>query len=206
MAIQEVNDGWLYLDRGTMIWQKNATAAQGVFQQIHWVALARMQATLRLAPYEGRIADVGCGHGIVAANMAWKKPRTEVIAIDPDERKLEVGRQLVAEHQLPNCTFKKGTLEAPDIEPGTCTGVICTEVLDHIPEVKPELKEKVDKLLELLKPGGRLILSIFDTEGADDAGLAPPVSLTLKDFDFLKSKVVDRNCPRWWYLFFIDKR
>ncbi|MCW8131681.1 MAG: class I SAM-dependent methyltransferase [Planctomycetota bacterium] len=206
MAIQEVKDGWIYLDRGTMIWQKNATAAQGVFQPIHWVALGRMQATLRLAPYEGRIADIGCGHGIVAVNMAWKKPRTEVIGVDPDEGRLEVGRQLLNEHGLPNCTFKRGTIEASGIEPGTCTGVVCTEVLDHIPDIKPVLKQKVDALMELLKPGGRLILSIFDTEGASEAGMAPPIALTLADFDFLKSKVIDRNCPRWWYLFYVDKR
>lgn len=206
MAIQEVKDGWIYLDRGTMIWQKNATAAQGVFQPIHWVALGRMQATLRLAPYEGRIADIGCGHGVVTVNLAWKKPRTEVIGVDPDEGRLEVGRQLLNEHGLPNCTFKRGTLDDSGIEPGTCTGVVCTEVLDHIPDIKPVLKQKVDTLMALLKPGGRLILSIFDTEGASEAGMAPPIALNLADFDFLKSKVIDRNCPRWWYLFYIDKR
>lgn len=206
MAIQEIKDGWLYLDRGTMIWQKNATAAQGVFQPIHWVALSRMQATLRLAPYDGRIADIGCGHGVVTVNLAWKKPRTEVIGVDPEEQRLEVGRQILNEHGLPNCKFQKGTLDESGIEPGTCTGVLCTEVLDHIPDVKPLLKQKVDRLMELLKPGGRLILSIFDHEGSTDAGLAPPTVLTLADFDFLKTKVIDRNCPRWWYLFYVDKR
>ena len=206
MAIQEVRDGWIYLDRGTMLWQKNASAAQGVFQPIHWVALGRMQAELRLAPYEGRIADIGCGHGIVAVNLAWKKPRTEVVGIDPDDGKLEIGRQLLSEHRLPNCKFQPGSLEAPGLEPGSCTGVLCTEVLDHLPEVKPVLKEKVEKLLELLRPGGRLILSIFDHEASQDAAILPPAQLTMQDFDFLPNKVVDRNCPRWWNLFYVDKK
>jgi len=206
MAVQEVRDGWLYLERSTMLWQKNAAAAQGVFQPIHWVALGRMQAELRLAPYEGRIADIGCGHGIITVNLAWKKPRTEVIGIDPDAGKLETGQQLLNEHRLPNCKFQPGSIEEPGLEPGSCTGVLCTEVLDHIADVKPVLEQKVELLMRLLRPGGRLILSFFDAEGAQDAATLPPAQLSLRDFDFLENKVVERNCPRWWYLFHVDKR
>jgi len=38
--------------------------------------------------------------------------------------------------------------------------VICTETLDHIPGIKPRLEEAVGKLMNLLLPGGRLLLSI----------------------------------------------
>jgi len=27
----------------------------------------------------------------------------------------------------------------------------------------------------------------------------------MKDFDFLTTRQVDRNCPRWWHLFYVDK-
>ena len=206
MAIQEVKDGWIYLDRQTTIWRGNVSAAQGVFQPIHWVALNRMQAELRLAPYEGRIADVGCGHGIVTLNLAWKKPRTEVIGVDPDEARMATGKLLLEEHGLRNCFFRKGTVDEPGIEPGSCTGVICTETLDHIQDVKPVLKEKVEKLLALLKPGGRLILSILDEQGSGETGIVRPSPLTMADFEFLPQKVIDRNCPRWWCLFYVDKK
>lgn len=206
MSIQEVRNAWIYLDSNTQIWRGGVSAAQGVYQRIHWVALARMQAELRLAPYEGRIADMGCGHGIVTINLAWKKPRTEVIGIDPDENRLAIGRQLLSEHQLRNCSFQTGTIEEPGIDPGSCSGVICTEVLDHLPDVKAVLKEKVEKLLALLAPGGRLILSVLDSENASDASVKPPSPLAISDFDFLTTKVADRNCPRWWHLFYVDKK
>ncbi|MCZ7649312.1 MAG: class I SAM-dependent methyltransferase [Planctomycetota bacterium] len=206
MSLQEVQNAWIYLDRNTMIWRGPIQAAQGVFQPIHWVAQTRMQAELRLAPNEGRIADVGCGYGIVTVNLAWKKPRTEVIGIDPDDKRLEVGRQLLQEHRLKNCTFRTGTLEETGIEPGSCTGVICTELLDHLPEGKAKLQERIGKLMDLLQPGGRLLVSFLDPEGFEYMGVKPPSPLTMSDFDWLKEKVVERNCPRWWYMFYLDKR
>jgi 2-polyprenyl-3-methyl-5-hydroxy-6-metoxy-1,4-benzoquinol methylase len=206
MAIQEVKDSWIYLDRNTGVWRGEVHAAQGVFQPIHWVAMHRMQCTLRLAPHEGRIADIGCSYGILTLNMAWKKPRAEVIGIDPDESRLAVGKQLVSEHHLTNCSFQKGTVEEPGIPPASCSGIICTETLDHIKDIKPHLKETVDKLMDLLLPGGRLILSILSVESMSrETAPLPPSPLTLRDFDFLSHKQVDRNCPQWWHMFYVDK-
>jgi 2-polyprenyl-3-methyl-5-hydroxy-6-metoxy-1,4-benzoquinol methylase len=207
MAIQEVKDSWIYLDRNTGVWHRgDLQGAQGVFQPIHWVAMHRMHCMLRLAPHEGRIADIGCSYGILTLNLAWKIPRAEIIGIDPDEHRLEVGKQLLGEHRLANCTFQKGTVEAPGIPEGSCSGVICTETLDHIPDIKPRLKESVDKLLALLMPGGRLILSVLAIESMSrETTPLPPSPLTLRDFDFLPKKQVDRNCPHWWHLFYVDK-
>jgi 2-polyprenyl-3-methyl-5-hydroxy-6-metoxy-1,4-benzoquinol methylase len=206
MSIQEVKDAWIFMDRNTTIWKHDFQAAQGVFQPIHWVALHRMQCMLRLAPHEGRIADIGCSYGILTLNVAWKKPRAEVIGIDPDENRLSVGKQLLIEHPLKNCSFQKGTVDEPGIQPNSCSGVICTETLDHIKDVRPHLKESVQKLMDLLVPGGRLILSIpaLEEMGKETAPL-PPSPLSMKDFDFLAKKQEDRNCPRWWHLFYVDK-
>ena len=206
MSLQEVKDSWIYLDRNTGVWRGQVQAAQGVFQPIHWVAMHRMQCVLRLTPHEGRIVDVGCSYGVFTLNLAWKKPRTEVLGIDPDESRLVVGRQLLGEHPLTNCKFQRGTVEEPGVPANSCSCVICTETLDHIPEVKPRLKEAVDKLLSLLVPGGRLILSIpaLEEMGKGTAPL-PPSPLQMADFSFLPRIVEDRNCPRWWHLFYVDK-
>ena len=208
MARQEVNDSWIYLEENSGAWRGNVQAAQGVFQPIHWVAMHRMQCMLRLAPHEGRIADIGCSYGILTLNLAWKKPRTEVIGLDPDESRLALGRQLLAEHKLKNCRFQKGTVEEPGLAPGSCSGVICTETLDHIPGIKPRLPAAVAQLMDLLLPGGRLILSIpalDEVPGDTNAMPLPPTPLFLQDFNFLSNLQVDRNCPRWWHLFYVDK-
>jgi len=206
MALQEVKDTWIYLDRNSGVWHGEVHSAQGVFQPIHWVAMHRMQCTLRLAPHEGRIADIGCSYGILTLNMAWKKPRADVIGIDPDEARLAVGKQLLAEHRLTNCHFQKGTVEEPGVPPGSCSGVICTETLDHIKDIKPHLEGAVEKLMNLLLPGGRLILSILALEAfGKDPAPAPPCPLTMEDFAFLERKQVDYNCPKWWHMFYVDK-
>jgi len=206
MAIQDTRDSWIYLDRNSGVWRGQLHAAQGVFQPIHWVAMHRMQCTLRLAPHEGRIADIGCSYGILTLNMAWKKPRAEVIGIDPDEGRLAVGRQLLAEHRLSNCVFQQGTVDEPGIAAGSCSGVVCTETLDHIKDIQPRLQDAVGKLMNLLMPGGRLILSVLAVEavGKDTAPL-PPCPLKMADFDFLANKQIDRNCPQWWHMFYVDK-
>ena len=208
MAIQAVNDEWIYLDRNTGIWKGHIEAVQGVFQPIHWVAMHRMQCMLRLLPHEGTIADIGCSYGILTLNMAAKKPRAHLIGIDPDESRLNVGNQLVKEHGVTNCAFEKGTLDENSLKPGTCTGVICTETLDHIEGIKPRLSQAVGKLMDLLLPGGRLILSIPDLNEMSRESMPrlPPSPLTMDDFKFLEHQRPDNNCPRWWHLFYVDKR
>lgn len=205
MAIQDVRDAWIYLDRGAS-GGTQLPSAQGVYQPIHWVAMHRMQCMLRLMPHEGRIADIGCSYGILTLNMAAKKPRASIIGIDPDEQRLSVGNQLLTEHPLANCSFQKGTVEDPAIPKRSCSGVVCTETLDHIKDIKPHLQQSVEKLMDLLLPGGRLLLSIpaLEEMGKETAPL-PPSPLSMKDFDFLKHKQIDRNCPRWWHLFYVDK-
>ena len=206
MSIQEVKNSWIYLDSNSQNWKGDVSAAQGVYQPIHWVALGRMQAELRLAPYEGRIVDMGCGHGVVTINLAWKRPRTQVIGLDPDENRLAIGRQMLAEHHFKNCEFRKGSIDEPGVESGSCAGVICTEVLDHLPDARNVLKEKVEKLLDLLCPGGRLILSVLDELSPAESRIRPPSPLKISDFDFLPKLTIDRNCPRWWHLFYFDKK
>ena len=208
MSFQQVKDEWIYLDRNTGIWRGHIAAAQGVFQPIHWVAMHRMQCMLRLMPHEGTIADIGCSYGILSLNMAAKKPRAKVIGIDPDEARLAVGDQLKKDHRVENCSFEIANLDANSLQPGSCSGVICTETLDHIPDIKPRLEQAVDKMMALLRPGGRLLLSIpaLEEMGTDTLPRLPPSPLYMADFAFMKNIQHDRNCPRWWHLFYADKK
>jgi 2-polyprenyl-3-methyl-5-hydroxy-6-metoxy-1,4-benzoquinol methylase len=205
MSLQMVKDEWIYLDGDAGAW-KGMQSAQGVFQPIHWVAMHRMQCVLRLAPHAGPIADIGCSYGVFSLNLAWKKPRVEVVGLDPDEKRLSVAQRLLVEHHLSNCRFQKGSVEEPAIPPNSCACVICTETLDHIAGIKPHLEQAVAGLLRLLMPGGRLILSIPALEEMAGQGTPPaPSPLNMGDFAFLSNLVEDHNCPRWWHLFYVDK-
>jgi hypothetical protein len=63
----------------------------------------------------------------------------------------------------------------------------------------------VEQLIGLLMPGGRLILSILDQDCMEEAGIQVASPLELTDFAFITHPMLDRNCPRWWYLFYVDK-
>ncbi|MFP2930851.1 class I SAM-dependent methyltransferase [Pyxidicoccus sp. 3LG] len=106
----------------------------------------------------GRVADIGCGHGLLSALLALADPRRTVHGVDPDPRKIAWARQALA--VLPNVKLAEGTVEETlasdeaDVEP--CDAAVVCDVLYLLPEEKwPGFLRTVQGLL---RPGGRLLL------------------------------------------------
>lgn len=55
-----------------------------------------LDALSRALPSEGRILDVGCGHGVVAMHLALASPAREVVGVDIDDGKIAVARRASA--------------------------------------------------------------------------------------------------------------
>lgn len=101
----------------------------------------------------GRILDIGCGDGRISLTLANRD--RFMIGVELARRRVERARQKFLERQQKGC-FIQGDGEALPFRDGVMDGIILTEVLEHIPDDEKVLRE----LTRVLKPGGRVILSV----------------------------------------------
>ncbi|WP_026361515.1 class I SAM-dependent methyltransferase [Amycolatopsis nigrescens] len=124
------------------------------FHVIARASSAPLDAVAARVP-SGRIAEVGCGHGLLSAMIALRDPDTKVIGSDPDERKMTWANQ--GPGRLPNVEFYPGSAkELLDLHRGSFDAVVVSDVLYLFPFDRwPEFLED---LRQLLRPGGLLVL------------------------------------------------
>ena len=101
-----------------------------------------------LPPPPARVLEVGCGAGNLARALA--NARYDVTAIDPEAPEGTIFRRLTLEE------FS---------EAGPYDAVVASRSLHHV----PDLAAALDKIGDLLRPGGRLIVSEFAKERLDEA-------------------------------------
>lgn len=107
------------------------------------------------APPSGRIADIGCGHGLLASLLATE-PRREIVGIDPDPRKIDWARASVG--RLPNARFEVATVEQLAArEPTSFDGAVIAHVLYLLPVA--HWRDFLAATAACLKPGGLLLLT-----------------------------------------------
>ena len=92
------------------------------------------------------ILDAGCGTGLNLRHL----PKGSV-GLDINPRNLEILRE-----RLPNHTLVEGDVEALPFADGSFGTVLCTEVIEHIPDPSAALAE----YRRVLQPGGVLIGSV----------------------------------------------
>ncbi len=109
--------------------------------------------------------ELGCGEGRWSKHCAALADH--VTAIDISD--LAIRRALKA-NQLPNVTFRQGDVVSIDQPPESLDFVFCSEVLYYL--TLEQLDRTVERVVELLTPGGKLLMVHArsrkdDTEGLD---------------------------------------
>lgn len=105
------------------------------------------------------IVDVGCGPGLLALEIAEAVgPQGHVLAVDTSAAMVAIAARRCA--QAGNVTVGTGDAIRVPGDDGRFDALVCTQVLEYVPDVPAALQE----FLRLLRPGGRLLLMDTDWE------------------------------------------
>lgn len=104
------------------------------------------------------VADVGCGDGACISYCVLQG--AEVCGIDIDEGALSGARERIA-GRGGGVTLATGDAAEIPLPDDWASRVVCTEVLEHVPNVDRVLSE----LVRVLRPGGLLLVSVPDEVG-----------------------------------------
>lgn len=100
-----------------------------------------------------RVLDVGCGSGVVAAEIA-RSGVASCLGLDGNPDAIRFARQ---RFPLPNLSFQQQLVDELDLPDGSFDAVCCFELIEHIyPDQGLAL---LRSLARLVRPGGRLLLT-----------------------------------------------
>lgn len=96
-----------------------------------------------------KVLEVGSGGGHVLRLF----PQAKLTAVDVSSKFLETARENLKGY---DCEFIKGELDKLGLPEASFDRIVCTEVLEHIPDFTPVLSE----IARLLKPTGRAVITV----------------------------------------------
>jgi SAM-dependent methyltransferase len=127
-------------------------------------------------PPGARVVDAGCGTGLLTFWLLDRFPDVRVVAFDIDPAMVKVAAHTAARsYEGAHLELALGDLRTPDrlvrvadgrplmVDPGTYDGVLIGAALEHVP-----LLETLEKVRDLLRPGGRLLIL-----GVRQGGMGP---------------------------------
>ena len=111
-------------------------------------------------PKEGRVLEIGCGHGLFSVYLAVSDARRSVTGIDVDERKVAVARR-VAKRAAASGASLQFQLSAPGQLPAGVWDAIA--IVDVLYLLDRDAQEELLRLAaSRLRPGGALVVKEMD--------------------------------------------
>lgn len=115
-------------------------------------AYVAARVDLRLA----RVADVGCGGGLLSEALA--RAGASVTGIDLGPKVIDIARLHLHESNLQVDYRLQSSAELAATEPATFDAVCCMELIEHVPDPAALVAD----LAAMLKPGGQLFMSTLN--------------------------------------------
>jgi SAM-dependent methyltransferase len=129
----------------------------------------RTLLTSLLPPAPARVADLGCGTGSLSLLLAEDGYAVDGVDFAPEM----VRRAQAKAGTFPDTSFRVGDAADPDLANGVYDVVLCRHVLWALPSPGTV----VERWVELLAPGGRLVL--VEGSWSTGAGLTAAQTITL---------------------------
>ncbi len=128
-----------------------ASPATRAHVRVRW-ATCPLRAVAAQLPGQGRVLELGCGHGLLSLYLALTAPERLVVGVDVDERKIEVAQR--AAEAVPNCRFE--VTPPGDVPRGPWAGIVIVDVLYLLaPQTQRWL---IRACLDALGPDGVLVV------------------------------------------------
>jgi SAM-dependent methyltransferase len=137
-----------------------AFAGHGLLTQVYLRVKLRICPVRRVETYlppAGRVLDLGCGNGLMAALFMLGSSRRRVTGFDLDPGKVRAARRLKA--RWPSLEFEVADLAARRFP--ACESAVLVDVLYLIP--RPKQDAILAECYRALRPGGLLLLKEMDT-------------------------------------------
>lgn len=151
-----------------LYFDSDSEKTQAPLPRLNWRDQLFLWARWHLTPYQkmasqlplrGKILDLGSGHGLLSLSLALQSPERQVLGIDHDDQRIQLGRR--AARTISNLQFEKGSLLQPP--PGTYQGIALIDVMHYFSS--DEQYRILKNAFDLLEPGGTLILREVNPSG-----------------------------------------
>lgn len=107
-------------------------------------------------PESDRVLDVGCGPGVIAAEVSRSCPALEVVGFDLSHERIAAAKERHA--GIPGLSFEQGDVMDLPFTDGAFDLVYCRFLLEYL----PDKSRAVSEMVRVLRPGGRIILQDLD--------------------------------------------
>lgn len=149
----------------------------------------RRQRVLELLPDRlGRVADLGCGPGVMAEAVLARGGRLEGIDASP-----EMVRQATERFgREPGVSFRTGDVERLELPSGEYDQVVCVAVIEYLSTPDRALAE----IARILRPGGMAVVTVPQKWHLDKLMVAAsaPLRLLGRAFGLGRSDALPRLC------------
>ncbi len=126
----------------------------------------------------GHVIDLGCGRGQLSLALLEMGRARSLVGCDWDARKIDVATRAAARvaagDAAPLARFESAELASVDVP--SADSVLLIDVLHYLPE--PEQEALLDRAVNALEPGGRLVVREIDR----DAGLPAQIGMLAERF------------------------
>lgn len=127
--------------------------------RVRW-ATCPFRAVDAQLPMEGRVLEVGCGHGVFSLLAATSSPARSVVGVDVDQRKVPHARAAVARARERGADCEIAVVPPGELPAGPWDAIVVVDVLYLLDAATQQ--DLVARCARLLAPGGVLAVKEMD--------------------------------------------